>query len=97
MDFLSALIHLGNFIAPAVALPLLSWWPARWLFGKSGSLPRFWRHAPAQMAVGVAVLATGLVLHGRDGKMSTYAALVLVCASYQWCMLRGWRSSKTLG
>ena len=41
--------------------------------------------------VGVAVLVAGLVVLGRDGKMLTYAALVLACATCQWFLVRGWR------
>ena len=37
------------------------------------------------------VLVAGLVFFGRDGKMATYAALVLAIASSQWLLLRGWR------
>jgi hypothetical protein len=43
-------------------------------------------------AVGVAVLAAGLVLWGRDGKMLTYAALVVACATCQWVLVRGWKA-----
>ena len=34
------------------------------------------------------VLLCGLVVFGRDGKMATYASLVLACASSQWLLLR---------
>ena len=51
-----------------------------------------WRaQAAIFFAVGAAVLVAGLVLLGRDGKMLTYGALVLACASSQWLLLRGWR------
>ena len=38
------------------------------------------------------VLAAGLVLWGRDGKMLTYAALVVACATCQWVLVRGWKA-----
>jgi len=41
--------------------------------------------------VGCAVLVAGLIVLGRDGKMLTYAALVLGCATCQWVLVRGWR------
>jgi len=44
-----------------------------------------------QAAVGAAVLLAGLWVFGRDGKMLTYAALVLAGASCQWLLQRGWR------
>jgi hypothetical protein len=38
------------------------------------------------------VLAIGLGLFGRDGRMASYVALVLVCGSVQWAAARGWRN-----
>ena len=35
---------------------------------------------------GLAVLVGGLVITGHDGKMATYGALVLVCASLEWVL-----------
>jgi len=32
-----------------------------------------------------------VALLGSDGRMPTYMAMVLVCASVQWVWLRGWR------
>ena len=46
-----------------------------------------------QLLLGSAVLAAGLVLWGRDGKMLTYGALVLAGGSCQWWLQRGWRSA----
>ena len=39
---------------------------------------------------GVAVLVAGLVVQGHDGEMATYGALVLVAATAEWVMHRGW-------
>ena len=44
-----------------------------------------------QLLVGSAVLSAGLLLWGRDGKMLTYAALVVATASCQWVLGRGWK------
>jgi hypothetical protein len=41
---------------------------------------------------GLLVLVAGLWLHDQDGKMSTYMALVLVAATLEWVMHRGWAS-----
>jgi hypothetical protein len=35
---------------------------------------------------GTCVLVAGLVITGNDGKMATYGALVLVCATLEWLM-----------
>jgi hypothetical protein len=40
---------------------------------------------------GLAALLAGLVIFGVDGKTLSYAALVLVCASCQWGLSRGWK------
>ncbi|MCB1977873.1 MAG: hypothetical protein KDF25_00520 [Burkholderiaceae bacterium] len=91
MDFLSALNHLLNFLAPALAVPLLLWLPARLLLGRPAGAPRWWLQWLMQAGAGIVVLGAGLLLLGRDGKMLTYAALVLASASCQWALLRGWR------
>ncbi len=75
------LLHLLNFIAPALVvgtlLPLLAW--------LVGPRSRGWlAQAALNSLAGAAVLATGLWFFGRDGKMATYAALVVVCATSQW-------------
>jgi hypothetical protein len=37
----------------------------------------------------------GLVFFGRDGKMASYVAMVLLCATSQWLMLRPRSSVKS--
>ena len=103
MDFLSALNHLLNFVAPALGLPLLLWLPARLALGRPAGAPPWWMQWLVQAGVGTGVLVAGLVLFGRDvlgaglvvlgrdGKMLSYAALVLSCAGCQWGLQRGWR------
>ena len=86
-------IHLLNFIAPAVVLAGLCAVVAR-------VMARWWLPvAPlgllAQTLVGgllgSGVLFAGLYVFGVDGKMATYGALVVVCASAQWLMCCAWR------
>jgi hypothetical protein len=36
-------------------------------------------------------LLAGLLVYGRDGKMATYALMVMVCASSQWFAAKAWR------
>lgn len=78
-------------MAPAAALAALLVLGGRFIRSK-GALAISWR---AQLAinfvVGCVALVTGLVVLGRDGKMLTYAVLVLACASCQWVLVRGWR------
>jgi hypothetical protein len=96
MNLWDALIHLLNFAAPALALALSLPLLAR-IFNRFSSTKRpaslyLLAQAAINFVAGVAVLAIGLWFFGRDGKMATYAALVLVLASTQWAMGRGWRA-----
>lgn len=82
-------LHLLNFVLPALAMAALMPWAGRWVMRAQGALP-----VPRRMAVhavcGVVVLVAGLVVQGHDGEMATYAALVLVAATAEWLMHRGW-------
>ena len=91
MGPLDALYHAVNFMAPAAALAGLLVLGGR-LIRSKGALALSWRAQVAiNFVVGCAVLAAGLVVWGRDGKMLTYGALVLACATGQWFLVRGWR------
>ena len=74
-----------NFLAGAAALAGGLVLPA------SGRGP-WWLSLGLNALAGAAVLAAGLWYFGRDGKMATYAALVLVVATVQWLSGRAWRS-----
>lgn len=91
MSLFAALDHLLNFLAPAAGLALLLVATTQ-VFMRKRPQTFSWRAQTAILfVVGAAVLVAGLVLLGRDGKMLTYGALVLACASSQWALLRGWR------
>ena len=88
MTFWQLVLHLFNFALPALAMALFMPWAGRWVVGPGrASLPR---RMGVQALCGLAVLVGGLLLHGQDGKMSTYIALVLVAATAEWLMQRGW-------
>ena len=91
MGPLDILNHLLNFVAPAAAVALLLVLAGGWIGPKGRPAMAAWRRFAVLFVVGVAVLAGGLGLVGRDGKMLTYAALVLGCASAQWVLSRSWR------
>ena len=87
------ILHTFNFIAPAWVTALFCvlvarfsarWWRplARW-----GVLTQ----TLVSGVLGTAVLVGGLVLWGVDGKMATYAALVIACGTAQWLMCKGWQ------
>lgn len=81
MGPIDALWHVLNFLAPAAATAaLLVAWAA--VLDKKSRNPIAIRSSFAIFfAVGTAVLAAGLVLLGHDGRMLTYAALVLAQGS----------------
>ncbi len=91
VDFFAFLGHLFNFAAPALFLALLLALGGRLLGPKGASALAWYAQAAINSVVGCAVLLAGLWWLGRDGRMLTYAALVLVCASCQWLLQRGWR------
>jgi hypothetical protein len=95
MTLWDTLIHLLNFAAPALVLALLLPLAGRFVTRVSGqkrTVDMAWlTQAAVHSVAGLAVLAAGLWFFGRDGKMATYAALVLVMATNQWLMTRGWR------
>ena len=83
--------HLLNFVAPAAAMALLLVLSGGLLGSRSPVALGWWVRLGILFGVGGAVLVAGLVVLGRDGKMLTYAALVLACATCQWFLVRGWR------
>lgn len=88
--------HLFNFIAPAAAVALLlvlfTSFFARFSKHKRAAAPGFWTQLAIIFVANLAVLAAGLVVFGSDGRMVTYAALVLVAALCQWLLRRYWKT-----
>ena len=84
MGPLDALIHIANLLLPAVGLGLLSAALCKLLW-RSALRGVAWRRL-AGWACGAALLAllAGLAITGRDGRMATYAAMVLSSAAALW-------------
>jgi hypothetical protein len=87
MGPLDALWHLANLFLPALALGVLSAALAKLLWRRELAGVRWRRLAVPACAAGVLVTLAGLLLFGRDGRMATYAAMVVACALTLW-----WRS-----
>lgn len=91
MNFLDVMLHALGFILPAFVVALLVTLAGRF-FKKNRPLALSF---PAQSAINfiacLAILLIGLVLTGRDGKMMTYAAMVIVGGTVQWFLSGGWR------
>lgn len=92
MGLLELLNHLLNFLAPAWWIAVLLPLAAPLFFKKRPAAPSLWAQSVVNFAMSVLVLVLGLWFFGRDGKMATYSAMVLICATSQWVMLRGWRA-----
>lgn len=92
MGPIDLLIHLLNFVAPALWLALLVPLTGRLFMGKRPLAPAFIKQVAINFIVSAVVLTLGLWFFGRDGKMATYAAMALISATSQWFVSRGWRS-----
>lgn len=83
--------HLLNFALPALALaiglPSLARLAA---WGRGGQLS-FEMQVLLNFVAALVVLLCGLWFWGHDGQMATYLAMVTVCGSAQWLILRGWQ------
>lgn len=84
LDALGGFWHLANFFAPAAGVALFASLMAKLLWHRElrgVAWPRLWA-----WAFGSAALAAlgGLIIFGHDGKMATYAAMVLACALGLW-------------
>ena len=91
MNVIDFLLHSLSFAAPAFALAILVALAARVLLPRDPAKPGWWVFAAINFVAGLVVLGAGLWYFGRDGKMATYAALVLVVPTVQWLSGRGWR------
>ena len=88
--------HLLNFLAPAAAvallLVLLSRVFGRFLASKRTLAQSIYKQAAIIFVVNMLVLSAGLMIFGNDGKMATYAAMVLASSVCQWVLWRGWKA-----
>lgn len=91
MGFYDFSLHVAGFIAPALALALLMPLAGRWVGGGRPLVARYAVQAGLGLAVGVIVQGLALWYFGRDGKLASYAALVLALATTQWLASGAWR------
>lgn len=84
MTFLSAIFHLIGLLAPALVVAFLLWLGLLWRRGRDQPAGQPGWQLGWLSLLGVAVLLAGLVYFGRDGKMVTYAALVLAQGTLAW-------------
>ena len=92
MTSLDGFIHLLSFMAPAFAVALLVAFAGGLLLPRQAQSRSWWLHAAINFVAGLAALGAGLWYFGVDGKMASYAALILAVASCQWFCVRAWRA-----
>ncbi len=88
MGPLDLLNHVLNFVAPAAAVGLLLALLAPLLLGKPSAKHSLLTQSTLNFVAGLVALVCGMLFFGRDGKMASYAGMVLVCACSQWWAMR---------
>ena len=92
MTALGLLIHLFNFLAPAAVVGLLVAWVTPFVL-KNARVHHSWlAQAAINFLSSATALLAGLWFFGHDGKIASYAFMVLACASSQWLVAKAWRS-----
>ena len=91
MGFFDLTNHLINFILPAVFMGVMMPLFSRLVWRKVAVRRSLKTQMLITTAACAAVLIAGLVIFGNDGKMMTYAGLVLAAAGCQWWFQGGWR------
>jgi hypothetical protein len=84
MGPLDALWHVANLFLPALGLGALAAAAAKLLWRRELAAVPFKRLAGPACAACAAMVLAGLVLLGQDGKMATYAGMVVACALTLW-------------
>ena len=88
MGLWNLILHLANFVLPAMVLGMVLAVLAPVFTRNRTSARVLFAQAAINSVAGVLVLVAGLVLFGNDGKMATYGALVIATGTAQWWGLR---------
>jgi hypothetical protein len=84
MGPMDAFWHVTNLFGPGLMLGALASALAKLLWRKELAAVPWKRLAGPACAACAAVVLAGLVITGRDGRMATYAAMVVACALTLW-------------
>jgi hypothetical protein len=84
MELLDAFWHIVNFPLPALGVGAFGAAAAKLLWRRELADTSWLRLAAWASAAGVVALLAGLGFFGRDGKMASYALLVLAAAVALW-------------
>lgn len=88
MGMADLLFHVLGFAAPALALSLGMVAVCRIIWRKSCPRHSLIAQSATLFIASLTVLLAGLWLTGHDGRLGTYAAMVLACATCQYGWLR---------
>lgn len=91
MGVLDAWWHLVGFVMPAAGLALMLAACGRFFKQNRPIAGGFLARSAILFIVCLSVLAAGLLITGRDGKMMTYLAMVLAAGTAQWFLSGAWR------
>ena len=83
MGLLDVLNHLFNFLAPALAVAIVLALLGPFLVRKRPGGPVLIAQAAINFVAGAVALLLGLWFFGNDGKMASYAAMLLLCTAAQ--------------
>jgi hypothetical protein len=84
MGPIDAFWHILALFYPALATGLIAASAAKWLWRRQLAHVSWLRLVAWPSAAGSAAMLAGLVVWGRDGRMSTYALMVAVVALALW-------------
>ena len=88
MNLAGVFFHLLGFLAPAMALGLLSAAAAKVLWRAELRSVRWLSLAVSAAVASLVAEMSALILTGRDAKMMSYMGMVLACAAGLWWCLR---------
>ena len=88
---LDQLYHLANFLAPAFVVAVLLALVGPFLTKDRAVALGLIGQVAINFIAGTVALGFGLWFFGRDGKMASYAALLVFAATSQWVGGRSWR------
>jgi hypothetical protein len=92
MSLFGLIDHLLNFLLPALVVGLLVAVLAPLVMKKARTHHSWLKQGAINSLACFVALLGGLWFFGHDGKMASYAAMVLTCACCQWLMAGAWRS-----
>ena len=83
MGFLDLVNHLANLLASALAVALILALLGPFFMPKRAGAPVFHAQLAINFVAGSVALVSGLLFFGNDGKMASYAFMLVLCTAAQ--------------